>query len=187
MVNGERVRKHDGRVVPFRRQKLSRAIGAAARAAGEPDSHLAAELAHLVALSLSKRHGVAAPLEVEVIRGMVRTVLTETGQASIARAYALHRASHVETRAALRVRTAPRGEPRQLRLFDAGADHASWRSWSRSRLARGLARRGGLEETEAFAVAKAVENRIVRSGLRLVTTGLIREFADNELFTLRRA
>jgi hypothetical protein len=48
----EFVRKRDGRVVPFQRQKIADAVGAAMEAAGEPDARFAAVVAGIVELSL---------------------------------------------------------------------------------------------------------------------------------------
>src|SRR5437867_4146570 len=51
----EFVRKRDGRVVPFQRQKIADAVARAMEAAGESDPRFATEVAGIVELSLLER------------------------------------------------------------------------------------------------------------------------------------
>src|SRR5262245_16728896 len=56
----EFVRKRDGRVVPFQRQKIADAIARAMESAGEPDPRFAAEVAGIIELSLGERLATSA-------------------------------------------------------------------------------------------------------------------------------
>ncbi len=83
------VRKRDGRVVAFDREKIVAAIFKAARAVGGEDRQLAEELGEAVVKYLAaKRSGIPS---VEEIQDAVEKVLIETGHARTAKAYILYR------------------------------------------------------------------------------------------------
>ena len=83
------VRKRDGRVVGFERDKIVAAIFKAAKAVGGEDLQLAEELGEAVIKYLAaRRNGIPS---VEEIQDAVEKVLIETGHAKTAKAYILYR------------------------------------------------------------------------------------------------
>ncbi len=86
-----KVKKRDGRVVPFQKEKIEEAIWKAAKAVGGTDRKLAAKLADKVVHELKKRFGTKIP-SVEDIQDIVEKVLIEEGHAKTAKAYILYRA-----------------------------------------------------------------------------------------------
>ncbi len=84
------IRKRDGRIVEFNRDKIAAAIFKAAKAVGGEDRQLADELGEIVVQYLSKKLGSGIP-SVEEVQDAVEKVLIETGHAKTAKAYILYR------------------------------------------------------------------------------------------------
>ncbi len=180
-----KVIKRDGVVMPFDKGKITEAIFAAARAVGGDDRKLADELASLVVSFLERRYDAVNPPGIEDIQDMVEKVLIETGHARTAKAYILYRDRRAEARGRMRVRkdTMVGGaDSTDINLLVDPVSHAEYFPWDRTRISNALMLEAGLDEAEALSVAKAVENRIMASGMSRISTSLIREITDNELF-----
>lgn len=192
-----RVRKRDGREVPFDARKIDAAIAKALAAVGEDDPGLASELAGVVALTLEQRHDApaaegraqASVPEIEEIQDLVERALIEVGRASVAKAYILYRDRRARAREALSVHES--GDPgtadSALRRSRARVEveHAERASpWSKARIVAALINEAELTREVAERVASRVEERVFAAGLRRISTNLIREMVDNELVTL---
>ena len=90
------VRKRDGRIAPFDRERIARAIYKAFRAVGE-DGSKAEQITDAVMSKLEERHGTGTP-SVEEIQDLVETTLMESGYSRIAKAYILYRKQHSDMR-----------------------------------------------------------------------------------------
>jgi len=182
------VRKRDGRVVPFQRQKIADAILRAMESAGEPDARFAAEVAGIVEFSLCERMAAAvepvaeagasaAIPHVETIQDLSERALMELGRGAVAKAYILHRDQRARVRAALRVhRSDTLRSPVRVREREGVSD------WSKGRIVAALMEEAELPREAAESVASAVERRVFAAGKKTVTTGLIRELVASELF-----
>ncbi len=86
------IRKRNGSVDPFNKEKISNALFKALAATSEPDRNLADELAEGVVTRLVE-HGFSAsrPPSVEDIQDLVESTLIEKGHSQIAKAYILYR------------------------------------------------------------------------------------------------
>ena len=84
------IRKRDGRIVEFNREKIVAAVFKAAKAVGGEDRQLAEELGEIVVQYLYKQLGSGIPT-VEEVQDAVEEVLIETGHAKTAKAYILYR------------------------------------------------------------------------------------------------
>ena len=86
------IRKRNGSVDPFNKEKISNAIYKALTATSEPDRELADQLAEGVVSRLVE-HGFSAssPPSVEDIQDLVESTLIEKGHSDIAKAYILYR------------------------------------------------------------------------------------------------
>jgi len=86
------IRKRNGSIDPFNREKISNAIYKALAATSDPDRKLADELADGVITRLVE-HGFSAsqPPSVEDIQDLVESTLIEKGHSNIAKAYILYR------------------------------------------------------------------------------------------------
>ncbi|HCL74786.1 ribonucleoside triphosphate reductase [Stutzerimonas nitrititolerans] len=83
------LRKRDGRLVAFERDKIARAIEAAGSAAGEFDIATAQVLAEGIQARLRRR-----VVDVELVQDTVERVLMEAGHYATARAYIVYRERH---------------------------------------------------------------------------------------------
>ena len=96
MIN--KIRKRDGSVVLFQKDKIAEAIWKAVKAVGGKDKNRANELADIVVETLSKKHQGNTIPDVEEVQDLVEKTLIEEGHAKVAKAYILYRKSHDELR-----------------------------------------------------------------------------------------
>lgn len=181
----QRVRKRDGREVPYDRSKIESAVARAEAAAGDPRPGFAAEIGDLVERLLERRFAdpeLAVP-GIEDIQDLVERALVEMGAAPVAKVYILYREKRAQVRAALLVRDEPapaihgRRSPRVEAKDGAGA-------WSKGRIVAALMSEADLPRASAEAVAARVEARVFAGGSRSISTALVRELVDNELVEL---
>ncbi len=99
MAKISKIRKRDGRVVTFNKDKIANAIWKAAQEVGGKDRKRAEELADIVTNILEKRFARKIP-SVEDVQDIVEKVLIEEGHAKTAKAYILYRQKRAEVRAA---------------------------------------------------------------------------------------
>ncbi len=86
------VRKRDGRITNFKKDKISNAVFKALEATGKLDREIADELASGVVSKLVEQGFSASnPPSVEDIQDMVESTLIDKGHGDIAKAYILYR------------------------------------------------------------------------------------------------
>jgi hypothetical protein len=183
----QRVRKRDGREVPFDESKIRDAIQRAMLAVGEGDLGFAGEVAGVVRLSLQNRRVVESEEEVgesstpgiEEIQDLVEHALIELGRASVAKAYILYRDRRAKVREVLEVHRSPTPGARapRVRTTEAGAAAA----WSKGRIVAALMNEAELARATAEVIAGRVEDRVFALGIKRISTALVRELVDNEL------
>ena len=177
------VRKRDGRLVPFDLRRVADAIYRAAQSVGGEDRFLSEELAGVVGLWLERHHGGRVP-GIEDVEQAVEKVLVETGHARTAKAFILHRDRRRAARERVEVEDDTPGErPLPLVGSDAGGPVSAW---SKARVVAALVEEAGLEAPLADEVARAVEQRVLASGLPRVASSLVRALVDAELFARGR-
>lgn len=93
-----KIRKRDGSVVLFDKEKIAEAIWKAAKAVGGTDKKRPEELANMVVKILTEKYGENQIPGVEEVQDLVEKVLIEEGHAKVAKAYILYRKSHEELR-----------------------------------------------------------------------------------------
>ncbi len=94
----KKIRKRDGSVVAFQKEKIAEAIWKAVKSVGGHDKQRADALADLVAKHLDVKYGENAIPDVEEVQDLVEKVLIESGHAKTAKAYILYRKSRQELR-----------------------------------------------------------------------------------------
>lgn len=179
----KKVRKRDGRIVPFNKQKIADAVFKAALAVGGEDRLLAEELAGVVTLFLEKHYEGEIP-GIEDIQDMVEKVLIETGHAKTAKAYILYRDKRARIREALRVRKEhiDHNDATDMSLMVDPGTKDEIMPWSKGKMVTALETEADLDTGLAEEIASAVEKKVFASGLERISTSLIRELVDNELF-----
>ncbi len=94
-----KIKKRDGRTVPFNVEKIADAIYKAARAVGGNDYSVASEMAEKVCTYLEAKMTASGELPtVEEVQDAVEKVLVENGHAKTAKAYILYRADRTRIR-----------------------------------------------------------------------------------------
>jgi ribonucleoside-triphosphate reductase len=117
----ERIRKRDGRVVPFQPEKITHAIYKAAVACGGQDYARSEELCRQV-MALAGERGLGAIPEVEQIQDLIEKVLIEAGHARTAKAFILYR----EKRSGARSLNALVGAT--IEMFSGYLDDSDWQT-----------------------------------------------------------
>ena len=178
-----RVLKRDGREAPFDESKIADAIFKAAQAVGGEDRQLAEELASVVGIFLEREFEGRDP-GIEDIQDIVEKVLIETGHAKTAKAYILYREKRSRRRESLKVRKPVRADKvsTDIALLVDPGSRDEMLPWDRQRIVRALIDEAELDEGAAHAIARAVERKIFDSGINRISTALVRELVDNELF-----
>jgi len=92
-----KIKKRDGREVPFNIEKIASAVFKAASASGGKNYNTAMELAEKVVDYIESTHGKRVP-DVEEIQDAVEKILIETGHARTAKEFILYRAERTRTR-----------------------------------------------------------------------------------------
>jgi len=92
-----KIKKRDGREVPFNIEKIASAVFKAASVSGGKDYNTAMELAEKVVDYIESTHGKKIP-DVEEIQDTVEKVLIEAGHARTAKEFILYRADRTRTR-----------------------------------------------------------------------------------------
>jgi ribonucleoside-diphosphate reductase alpha chain len=92
------IRKRDGRILPFDKEKITNAIYKAVVATGSRDRALADSLSTRVIEILDEKYGAEAIPAVEDVQDVVERALVENGQAKVAKAYIIYRQKRAEVR-----------------------------------------------------------------------------------------
>jgi ribonucleoside-triphosphate reductase len=93
-----KIRKRDGSVVLFQKDKIAEAIWKSVKAVGGTDQDKAHYLADFVVEQLEQKYGEGGIPGVEEIQDLVEKTLIEKGHAKTAKAFILYRKSHEELR-----------------------------------------------------------------------------------------
>jgi ribonucleoside-triphosphate reductase (formate) len=93
-----KIRKRDGSVVPFNKDKISEAIWKAVKSVGGTDKKRSDNLAELIVEQINKKYGEQGIPEVEDVQDIIEKMLIEKGHAKVAKSYILYRKSHEELR-----------------------------------------------------------------------------------------
>jgi len=94
----KKIRKRDGSVVFFQKDKIENAVWKAVKAVGGKDRERVKEIATLIVEKLDRIHGDHGIPEVEEVQDMTEKILIEEGHAKVAKAFILYRQSHEELR-----------------------------------------------------------------------------------------
>ncbi|MBI4896511.1 MAG: ribonucleoside-triphosphate reductase [Candidatus Aenigmarchaeota archaeon] len=92
------IRKRDGRIAPFDKEKIATAIFKAAQAVGGHDKIIAEKLADQVVSLLQEMTPPGAVPQIEDVQDLVEKVLIEEGHAKTAKAYILYRQERAKIR-----------------------------------------------------------------------------------------
>ncbi|MBZ0135603.1 MAG: hypothetical protein K8I27_04425 [Planctomycetes bacterium] len=173
-----KVINRNGEIVPFRRNRIVRAILASVREAGSKDEWVADKLADMVVYFLDMQHGDRdRPPGADDVDDMIeRALLSSPDLQRIAQAFIAGRRQRKDIRE-LEDSVEPAEGP-QVAQPDQG-----FGGWNRARIAAALMREHKLDASIAGAIAEKIEGKVIELDLPRVTTGLIRELVDVELLS----
>lgn len=200
-VKFEGFRKRNGMIVPFRRDKIESAVTKAAeavarRAGTEPDPDIATRVTNRVLEQLDNplcEFYVQADKDnkrmpnIEDVQDLVEIVLMEANDSEVAAAYKRYRKQRELSRQRIRVRDLTAAPTKKVDITDASlllvesATDNIAQPWDRQRIVKALLKETDLLPEIAGDIAKSVENHVITSDLKTVTTTLIREMVNNEL------
>ncbi|HOL21283.1 MAG TPA: ATP cone domain-containing protein, partial [bacterium] len=180
----EYVRKRDGSIVPFNKQKIADAIFKAAQSVGGQDRYLAEDLAEVVWLYLEKEYKGDIP-SVEEIQDIVERVLIKTGHAKTAKAYILYRQKRArarQIREGIRPETLAEKEvlQRELPLSVRRSDDRIG-LWDKNTIIEALVRETGISRNIAEVIVAEVEEDVIASKVKNLTSSMIRELVNAKL------
>ncbi|MFH1706562.1 MAG: anaerobic ribonucleoside-triphosphate reductase [Planctomycetota bacterium] len=191
-------KKRDGTLVPFRYEKIRKAIYGAARVVAqkegrEADEKIADELAIQVVAYLNNPEAVyfVKPDEkgertprIEDVQDVVEIVLSENGHSKTVAEYKKYRKARELARQRIGVwnegKTANDTTDRSLLLVEPITNNIT-RPWDRGKISEQLVTEVGMFVADATSIAKAVENRVIEGSIETVSSALVRELVNNEL------
>lgn len=153
------VKKRDGRVVPFLKDKIIQAVYKALKSTGRDDLLLAQEMAEAVTLYLERNSQGKIP-DIETIQDSVERVLVEMKLFETAKAYILYRDKRARLRDAMH--QTPAGRPPEPILGQDGF------RWDRERVVRALAEELKITRMLAERVADIVEENSLEARRRKI-------------------
>lgn len=179
------IKKRDGKIVTFDKDKIIEAIFKAAKSVGGEDRSIAESLANEVAEYIKAKYEGRIP-NVEDVQDCVEKVLIEKGHAKTAKSYILYRERRSKIRSKLKVRKQVRedSDSTDLSLLVAPTTTDALIEWNKEKIIKSLEKEADLSQELAEKIATNVEDRIINSGIKQVSTALIRELIDNEMFDL---
>jgi len=191
-------RKRSGLVVPFRTNKIAKAIKHAVEAAARehgltldktlPEKVTEEVLDQLDAASSEyyvypDEKGLRVP-SIEDVQDLVEIVLAESGETMIVASYKRYRKRRELARRNIRVRGESRDQAdvtdASLLLVESTTSDMTL-PWDRKRIVTQILDKTELSPEVATSVAKSVENHIISAGFETINTTLIRELVNNEL------
>jgi anaerobic ribonucleoside-triphosphate reductase len=177
------VRKREGQLVEFDRKKIVEAIFAAMQVMGEENKSRSEKITDQVIKKLEERFKDKIP-QVEEVQDIVEETLIKEGMVKVAKAYILYRDKRSRIRESLKVRKKIKNHKSitDLSLLVSTPTSENIFPWDRKKIVQALVKEAELPLNISRKIAKAVEEKIFDLGLIEITTSLIRELVDNELF-----
>ena len=182
------VKKRDGQILKFERERIVSAIFKAAQAVGGQDRDIAEKLADEVILYLFAARGSKLP-GVEEIQDAIEKVLIESGHAKTAKAFILYRHERARRRGENKARPEVDAEmkdktfeldPTELALFVRTSDD-DLTHWDKQRIVNAMVREAGVPDATARIISDEVEEIVLSSKVNVITVALIRELVNAKL------
>jgi anaerobic ribonucleoside-triphosphate reductase len=182
------VKKRDGQILKFERDKIVNAIFKAAQSVGGEDRDMAEKLADEVILYLFASRGSKLP-GVEEIQDAIEKILIEHGHAKTAKAFILYR--HERSKRRGEIRTQPQVDaelkdrafeidPTEIALFVRTSDD-DLAHWDKQRIVNAMVREAGVPDGTARTISDEVEEIVLDSKVKVITVSLIRELVNAKL------
>lgn len=168
-------KKRDGTLVDFDQEKIGKAIQKAFESIGQKDSEAVKQCTEM---TLSKLANNGNMPEVDYINSRAVEAIRESGFPIVADAFE----SYAEKRKQVRIlgETGNKSSTDSFLMVASQSTDIS-AGWDRNKIVYSLIKEAEVDLDTAKDVAKDIENGIVLSDVGMITTGMIREFANVEL------
>ncbi|MCK9568048.1 ATP cone domain-containing protein [Candidatus Pacearchaeota archaeon] len=168
-------KKRDGNLVNFDSEKIKHAIGKAFDSIGQKNPEA---IERCTEITLEKLSGNGNMPDVDYINSRAIESIRESGFPLVADAFE----SYAEKRKKVRIlgESGSKSSTDSFLMVSSQTEDIT-SGWDRERIVYSLIDEANVDLNTAKGVAKNVENEIVLSKVNLVTTGMIREFANVEL------
>jgi ribonucleoside-triphosphate reductase len=177
------VEKRDGKIHEFNKEKITAAIFKAARSVGGEDRNTAAALAEkVIAYLVNKYQNVDKIPFVEEIQDAIEKVLIEQGHAQTAKSFILYREKRTQLRKkrVLEKTATVVPEATEYALFVRTSDERILQ-WDRTRIVSALIKEANLSPGLADKISNEVQDVILTSGVKSLTSSLVREVVNAKL------
>lgn len=180
------VKKRDGRISPFDRKNLVNSIFEAGRPLGSQNKKSARSLAREVEDYLREVYLEGETLRTDNIARAVQLVVGRNGNRAVEQLYSAHRKQKLEAPSIIKVvkKTKSGLDTTDLSLMVVAESQSDLIQWDREQIIIALTREASIPPDIATRLAHKVEQRLLKSNLRQVTTGFIRELVDIELLEM---
>jgi len=180
------VKKRDGRISPFDRKNLVNSIFEASQPLGSKNKKLARQLCREVEDYLRDVYLEGETLMTDNIARAVQLVTERSGNQALKQLYSAHRKKKLEAPRIIKVvtRTKNNLDTTDLSLMVVAESQSELIQWDREQIIIALTREASISPATAAGIAHKVEQRLLKSNLRQVTTGFIRELVDIELLEM---
>jgi len=178
------IRKREGNIVGFEAKKIKKAVLSAMSAIGKKDCIAAEKITNRTIDILTEKYAYGIP-QIEEVQDIVEEELINEGLVKVAKAYILYREKRRKIREALKVRKKNKTHKNitDLSLLVSTPSSENIYPWNKEKIVSALIKEAELSSNISNKIAKAVEEKILNLGLTEISTSLIRELVDNELFT----
>jgi transcriptional regulator NrdR family protein len=181
-----RVIKADGSVEEYLHTKVIGTVSNALGTVGQPDIHAAEQLADVVTYYLYHRGDSRVVTSGEIL-SIVQAILTTTGYEGAATVLSDHHFDRKLQRSRTEVVSADVPQLSNTEAIDGYGLSANRSRWDKSRIVRDLIAEYHIGRQTARTIASMVEEQILRMGITLVPTGLVKQLVLGAGATVLRA
>ena len=180
------LKKRDGRIVQYDKQKVVSVFTELGKLIDKMDKKTAERLADLVEEKLKAKFLPGETLQAEAVSEAMQGVLIDQGFRLTSKAYVNFREIKEEARKNIKVKSQKEeaADSTDISLMVVTEVESELHSWNKLKIMDALIKEAGLDPDVSYEVAQRVEKKIVNSNLKQVSTSLVRELVDNELFTM---
>ncbi|MDR0676729.1 MAG: anaerobic ribonucleoside-triphosphate reductase [Elusimicrobiota bacterium] len=180
------LKKRDGRIVGYDVSKIEKVFKELGRIFGQIDEKTAENLAFLVEEKLKKIFLPGETLTAEIVSEEMEKILGENGFSIIAKAYKNFHELRDEAKKNIQVQVSNEKniDSTDISLMVITEASSRLHSWDKTKIMDALIKEAGLDPDISYEVAQRVEKKVLDSNLKQVTTSLIRELVDIELFSI---
>lgn len=176
------VRKKDGRLEVFDERKISNTIAKICTESGYSDRETIKKIFQKTLDFLKATYLAGTIINTYEIGDIIERIFGEQKLEHILRIYQKKRVLKDKVKRSLKVsKTKKKSDTTDMSLLVQAEIEEETSPWDKTKIVDALMKEAKLKSHEAYKVACGVEKKLISSGLKKVTTSLIRELVDNEL------